>query len=204
LRQCGVEYFSMYSVYLMKHLKAIAKKIGVSYEELLDLTTEEIINGINGTDVKNIIEKRRDDRWLVVSVPGEKSKVIDDPRVVEQLISTMIPKAKTSDAGSIVGQIGNKGIGRGTVKVILSPQNSAKMQKGDVLVTTMTTPDFVPLMQKASAIVTDIGGLLCHAAIISRELNIPCVIGTKFATHLLKDGDKVEVDANKGIVKIIK
>jgi pyruvate,water dikinase len=79
-----------------------------------------------------------------------------------------------------------------------------KMQTGDVLISTMTTPDFVVLMHKAGAIVTDIGGMLCHAAIVSREINKPCVIGTKFATKIFKDGDMVEVDADKGVVKIIK
>ena len=81
------------------------------------------------------------------------------------------------------------------------PEDLEKMKPGDILVTTMTTPDFVPLMQKASAVVTDIGGLLSHAAIISREFNKPCIIGTKIATKVLKDGDEVEVDADKGIVR---
>ena len=67
----------------------------------------------------------------------------------------------------------------------------------------MTTPDFVVLMHKAGAIVTDIGGMLCHAAIVSREINKPCVIGTKFATQILHDGDLVEVDADNGIVRIL-
>jgi pyruvate,water dikinase len=78
-----------------------------------------------------------------------------------------------------------------------------KLEAGDVLVTTMTTPDFIILMQKSGAIVTDIGGLLCHAAIVSRELGKPCVIGTKFATQMLHDGDLVEVDADNGVVKIL-
>ena len=77
------------------------------------------------------------------------------------------------------------------------------MCSGDVLITSMTTPDFVPLMQKACAIVTDIGGLLCHAVIMSRELGKPCVIGTKIATQVFKDGDMVEVDADKGVVRRI-
>jgi len=72
------------------------------------------------------------------------------------------------------------------------------------MVACMTKPEFVPAMKKAIAIITDEGGLTCHAAIISRELGIPCVIGTKVATKILKDGMEVEVDADKGIVKIIK
>lgn len=65
----------------------------------------------------------------------------------------------------------------------------------------MTTPDFVPAMQRAAAIVTDEGGILCHAAIIAREMRKPCVIGTKIATRVFKDGDLIEVDADKGIVR---
>lgn len=68
----------------------------------------------------------------------------------------------------------------------------------------MTLPDLLPAMKKASAFVTDEGGVMCHAAIIARELKKPCIIGTRIATQFLKDGDLVEVDAEKGIVKILK
>lgn len=78
------------------------------------------------------------------------------------------------------------------------------MSKNNILVCRSTTPDYLPLIHKSSAIVTDEGGVLSHASIISRELRKPCVIGTKIATQVLKDGDEVEVDADKGIVNIIK
>ena len=68
----------------------------------------------------------------------------------------------------------------------------------------MTSPDYVPAMKRASGIITDEGGLLSHAAIISREFSKPCIIGTKIATRVLKDGDFVEIDANKGIVRILR
>lgn len=93
------------------------------------------------------------------------------------------------------------------IKIVAIPNKDSKepdkVKEGDILVTFMTTPVFVPAMEKAAAIVTDEGGILCHAAIVSRELGIPCVIGTKIATKVLKDGDFVEVDANRGIIKII-
>ncbi len=72
---------------------------------------------------------------------------------------------------------------------------------GDILLSQATSPDLLPAMKKAAAIVTEQGGITSHAAIVSRELGIPCVIGTKIATKVLKDGDLVEVDANRGIVK---
>ena len=67
----------------------------------------------------------------------------------------------------------------------------------------MTTPDFVPAMKKASAFITDEGGITCHAVIIAREMKKPCIIGTKIATQILKDGDLVEVDADNGVVRIL-
>jgi pyruvate,water dikinase len=91
----------------------------------------------------------------------------------------------------------------GRVRIIFDPQKDT-FKSGKILVTGMTRPEFVPLMRKAKAIITDEGGIACHAAIISRELGLPCIIGTKIATKVLKDGDLVEVDANKGAVRILK
>jgi len=78
-----------------------------------------------------------------------------------------------------------------------------KVEKGDILVSQATSPDLLPAMRKAGAMVTNTGGLICHAAITSRELKIPCIVGTKNATYIFKDGDRVEVDATKGIVRKI-
>ncbi|HDI11958.1 MAG TPA: phosphoenolpyruvate synthase, partial [Candidatus Bathyarchaeota archaeon] len=84
---------------------------------------------------------------------------------------------------------------------IFSPEDAEKlMQKGDILVTTMTNPDFVPYMRIASAIVTDKGGVTCHAAIVSRELGIPCVVGTENATKVMETGKEYTVDARNGII----
>lgn len=92
------------------------------------------------------------------------------------------------------------GIGAGKVKVILDVKEIDKVREGDVLVTRMTTPDWVPAMKKAVAIVTDEGGYTCHAAIVSRELGIPCVVGTGNATKVLANVDAVTVDGSKGLV----
>lgn len=98
------------------------------------------------------------------------------------------------------GIAASPGHATGPVKIILTMNNLDEMQKGDVLVTTMTTPDFVPAMQKAAAIVTDHGGMTAHASIVSREMGIPCVVGTKQATHVLKNGDLITVDGTSGKV----
>ncbi len=98
----------------------------------------------------------------------------------------------------------SRGKANGMVKIILGPEDFSKMKKGDILASPMTTPDFIVVLRKSSAIITDEGGMTCHAAIVSRELKIPCIVGTKIATKVLKDGDLVGVDANKGIVRILK
>ncbi|BFI73177.1 phosphoenolpyruvate synthase [Nanoarchaeota archaeon] len=98
------------------------------------------------------------------------------------------------------GIAASPGIGVGKVKIILSPEEFDKFEEGDVLVTKMTNPDYEPLMAKASAIVTDEGGHLSHAAIVSRELGKPAVVGTGEATKILKDGMIITVDGTHGVV----
>ena len=96
---------------------------------------------------------------------------------------------------------GKRGFGAGTAKIVANPEEAAKvMQKGDMLVTDMTNPDYVPFMKLAGAIVTDKGGVTCHAAIVSRELGIPCVVGTENATQLMKTGKQYTVDSRSGVV----
>lgn len=108
-----------------------------------------------------------------------------------------------SGVDTIMGFSANKGKVTGIAKVILSSKDFHKLQAKEILVTTMTSVDFVPLMEKAAAFVTNEGGITSHAAIVSREMNKPCIIGTKNATQIIKDGDLIEVDADKGIVKIL-
>lgn len=111
---------------------------------------------------------------------------------------------KVDETSEVKGVAASKGFYKGRVKIILDPKFEAdKFEQGDVLVTSMTRPEFLPLMNKAGAFVTDEGGISCHAAIIAREMKKPCVIGTKNGTRILKDGDIVEVDANNGIIKVI-
>ena len=98
------------------------------------------------------------------------------------------------------GQAASTGMASGPVKIIHSPSEIDKIMEGDVLVTEMTTPDFVPAMKRAAAIVTDAGGRTCHAAIVSRELGIPCVVGSGTATTTFKDGQVITVDGKNGIV----
>lgn len=92
---------------------------------------------------------------------------------------------------------------KGRVRIVLTDEDFSKFKPGMILVAKTTTPDWTPLILIARGIVTDLGGSLCHAAIISREMGIPCVVGTNDATKVLRDGDLVEIYGEKGIVKIL-
>ncbi|PIW37091.1 MAG: phosphoenolpyruvate synthase, partial [Candidatus Kerfeldbacteria bacterium CG15_BIG_FIL_POST_REV_8_21_14_020_45_12] len=105
-----------------------------------------------------------------------------------------------TDVQVISGQIAFVGKVTGTARVIKGRDDFARFTKGDILVTNQTTPEFVPLMRQASAVVTDQGGITCHAAIVSRELQIPCIIGTDVATRIIQDGEQILVDAEIGVV----
>jgi pyruvate,water dikinase len=86
----------------------------------------------------------------------------------------------------------------------MNSSEAKHLTKGEILVTSMTSPDFISAIKKAAAIVTNEGGILCHAAIVSREFGIPCIVGTGIATKSIKNGDLIEVDANHGFVRILK
>ena len=208
VKQGGAEYFSMFSEKIIPFLNTVADKIGVTYREFMCLLTDEIDQALQGKLNSDELKKRAASRigvnnWAVIGDTTGKMIFIDNVADVLSLVDKMIPRTG-ADATEFIGQIGNRGKYTGPARIIMNTYDFDKIQQGDVLVTTMTTPDFIVLMQKSGAIVTDIGGLLCHAAIVSREMKKPCVIGTKFATQILKDGDMVEVDADNGIVRILK
>ncbi|MBS3122329.1 hypothetical protein J4434_05610 [Candidatus Woesearchaeota archaeon] len=126
---------------------------------------------------------------------------------VDQL-SWMMPENKKVEKNkyisNIKGNIAYKGYAEGKVCIINHESDLKKFRAGDIIVSINTNPTLMPALVKCKAIITDEGGLSCHASIISRELKKPCIVGTKIATKVLKDGDFVEVNADSGIVKIIK
>jgi len=170
-----------------------------------EATKDELVN-LNGLEVvddklPNLDELRKRKNGYVMLIHPDFTFELS----YDQLEETKRKINHVSDFdGEIKGTIARKGKIEGVVKVILDPENNKNFQEGEILVTSMTRPDFVPIMKKAGAIVTNEGGVTCHAAIISREIGIPCIIGTKIATKVLNDGDVVEVDADNGIIRIIK
>ncbi|EKE19786.1 MAG: hypothetical protein ACD_8C00106G0006 [uncultured bacterium] len=177
--------------------KKVAKELGLTYEQFLNCSAEEILS--REIPTRKIINSRIQDCSLLLA--DEKVSLFIGPES-ERLKNFF--EEKYDEVEEIRGQIACKGFIEGTARIIHNPRDYRKIKVGDVLVAGMTTPNMIPIMKKASAFVTDEGGVTCHAAIIARELNKPCIIGTKIATKVLKDGDFVEVDADKEVVKILK
>ncbi len=161
-------------------------------------------------EVKNLVEKSQPTRKELRArrkgcalVGMEKSFDIKHGKWVKKLKKNILGNQSFKNIQDFRGLSASTGRAIGKVKIVKSATEIKKVNKGDILVAVMTRPDYVSGMKKAAAIVTNEGGITSHAAIVSRELGIPCIIGTKIATEVLKDGDLVEVNANHGWVRLV-
>jgi len=190
---------------LMLHrslLKEIAKRLNVTLAEVQFMLQGEIRDALeDGLINRKVIADRLTKSCVLYTKKDfERVYVGEEAEILKRGIKTEIDHTQTE----FRGQTAQPGFAKGIVKIVIRAKDMSKMNQGDILVSIATDPDIVPAMKKAAAIVTEQGGITSHAAIVSRELGTPCIIGTKIATKLLKDGDIVEVDANKGVVRIIK
>lgn len=182
-------------------LKEIGKRLGLSLGEVRNCRRDELAAMAAGK-IKRPPELSARMKGCLFAVADKKLPGIIDTKVVYHQMKKYLLRAEDlSEVNYFHGQTATTGKARGIVKVINFKKDLPKMNAGDILVSQMTNPDLVSAMKKAAAIITDMGGITCHAAIISRELKIPCIIGTKVATKVLKDGDEVLVDADQGEVK---
>jgi phosphohistidine swiveling domain-containing protein len=180
----------------------VARRFSISYDDLMFYTTPEIIALLGGSKKLSVAElNRRRGNAVILKKPNELKILSGKDR--DKFIKAVILIDKT-EIQELRGTVACMGKVSGSVKIIKLNKELDKIKAGDIMVAVTTHPEYVPKMQLAAAIVTDEGGLTCHAAIVAREMNKPCIVGTKTATQILKDGDLVEVDANKGIIKILK
>tara|TARA_Y100000310_G_scaffold344364_1_gene456762 strand:- start:3085 stop:5352 length:2268 start_codon:yes stop_codon:yes gene_type:complete len=151
-----------------------------------------------GRKIEEHYKKPQDIEWAV-----EKDKVyIVQARAVTTFNKKVKPQKEIISHGKIIlrGETASTGVASGPVKIINNKEELSKVQKGDILVAPMTMPDYVPAMQKAAAILTNEGGMTSHAAIVSREMMIPCIVGTEHATKVLEDNQTITIDATHGVV----
>lgn len=203
LRTQRTDFFQESSFYVYELMQKIAKELAVYYDDLLYLSAREVLLSLNEEFNYLKIIKERKKRFFVF-FDREKDIVLEAKKATDYINKRPILKREFRKVKEIMGKIGYPGRAIGKVKIIKSDKDNSKIEKGDILVSMMTTVNFISAMERAAAFVTDEGGVTCHAAIIAREMKKPCIIGTKIATQVLKDGDFVEVDANKGIINILK
>ena len=185
--------------YLRYFADKISEATGLKSELFLAMTKKQLEEYFTLGNLPNVslLEERFENSVLYLD--GGEEIVCSGQEAIEaeeKLTNKTIKK--------LVGQAAFKGCVTGKVKIVLDPKKVENFDEGDILVTGMTRPEYVPLIKKSAGFITDAGGILSHAAISARELQKPCIIGTEVATKILHDGDLVEVDANNGVIKILK
>ena len=185
-------------------MKEIASRLGIEQKLAHCLLKKEVKDALLVNRMPTVKTLKERYKRSVILVSNGKFKLTIGKEAEEFLKRFNLEEGPKEKIKEFKGEVASQGITKGTVKIILGPKDFGKMKEGNILVAHMTTPEFMPVIKKAKAIITDEGGITCHAAIVSRELNIPCIIGTKIATKVLRDGNLVEVDAKNGIVKILK
>ena len=183
-------------------LEETAKRLSVGFNDIIYLLPEELIDSLNNKKINSgVIKsiKERQNGYAYISNNDQEYLLATGGKLKE--LKSKFSKSYEQEEWLIRGVVAFKGTAKGTAVIVKDRDDLYKVKEGDVLITRLTTPDFVVAMKKASAIVTDLGGITSHAAITSRELKIPCVVGTKNATKSFKDGDMVEVDGDNGTIR---
>jgi pyruvate,water dikinase len=203
VRNQRADFFHESGYHIRPLLSKVAFVLNVSYNDMLNLCVPEIISALRGNlDYKKHIEARKNNFLIYYGLDGPI--VLEDEQVKGFIEKHSFLKRQNDNLKELKGNVAYKGVATGVVRILKTDADNKKVKRGDVVVAPMTIPSFMPALEKAIAFVTDEGGITCHASIVAREMHKPCIIGTKIATKVLKDGDMVEVDADRGVVTIIK
>ncbi len=192
--------------YLEMFVSEISKRKNIAVEDLKTTSAYELIELMKSSkdsQHSGLIseEKFKERRKMCCMMFKPHNSVYfnhDETKIIDEEIRK---RGSSTNVKDIFGTVANMGRATAVAKVISGPKDFDKLKQGEIIITSMTRPEFLPIMKRAAGIVTDEGGLTCHAAIVARELGIPCIIGTKIATRVIKDGDLVEVNANHGVVR---
>ena len=188
------------SFYLV--LKALAEKLSIDIWSLKYCTLDELKDFSDNPEELEQRGMARKEDIVIVHAFEKGYEVLEEDDARSLFEELMVEETET-----LKGQVASKGekdIVKGTVRVLMDSSKVDKLQDHEILVTSMTAPEFVPAMRRSKAIITDEGGITCHAAIVSRELDLPCIIGTRNATKILKDGEEVEMNLVDGHIRKIK
>jgi len=176
----------------LDHLKILAEHLRVSNKSKQNVLVNKLGSNFSKDYLRGYFETTFSDEFGIFFK--------DYSQNLGKMYDNMVVRPQAKSASLVKGKTGSPGKARGLVHIVDIKNINDNFLDGDILVCRVTTPDFVPLMQKAAAIVTDQGGILSHAAIVARELKVPCIVGTSDATAVLENGQIVNVNADLGIV----
>lgn len=199
LRTDRGDFFHQASSHVQTLVSSIAQCLKVSYEDLMYFSPPEVVAALQ--EDLTITDTLEDRKRAIVIYHAEDGGVLFGDEALSYIQERPILQVESGSADELEGVTAFKGVARGRVKILKSNEDIEKVEEGDILFAIMTTPNFIGAMEKAAAFVTDEGGILCHAAIVAREMKKPCLIATKKATTTFQDGDLVEVDATNGKVR---
>ncbi len=199
------DYESKSYYHVEKLQREIAHRLYLSLEQVRSLPIEKLERFLTSTKVRPEIANEIFRLHICVHSGEGKTKTYtgdEAEKFIKLNIKSISQKRQLNQETlhELTGQTAFPGLVKGMVKIINTVEEMHKMNSGDILVSFATTPSIVPAMKKAAAILTDEGGLTCHASIVSREMEIPCIVGLKVATKVFKDGDMVTVNATTGVV----
>lgn len=183
-------------------LTEAAIRLNLDRQQVRHLTVEELIDALRGTVRFDPAAINRRIKYCVFHFSRSGTRVLEG-KEARDAFSVVAEESISGEVSEIKGTCAYPGIARGIVQQVLTVEDADQFRRRGVLVAYMTDVGVVPAMRKACAIVTDVGGVTCHASIIAREFGIPCVIGTKIATKILLDGYTVEVNATTSLVSIM-
>lgn len=185
--------------HMTKYFTEVAKRLDISLDQTRYLTHWEMAKALKKkkVDIDNLNKRRQ--FFMIRFIDNKITVTVGDK--AEKFLKNNIKQERIKKTNKMIGTPACPGKAKGKVRIVNSLEESADFKEGEILVSYATNPVVLPAMRISAAIVTEEGGLTCHAAIVSRELNVPCVVGIKGLVANFKNGDQVEVDAAKGIIK---
>lgn len=210
LRTDRIEYLKWAQVALRNLFQAVAallrEQTGKEWtvKEVAQCLVREIVAFLEDGTIPDhdLISRRISQKYIYYSDENAESHVIYDDDVIGEALRCIVASVERNE--DVKGAPAYRGVVSGRVVLVFGKEDFAKVERGDILVTQVTMPEYTPIMRKAAGFVTEEGGITSHAAVVSRELRKPCIVGTGNCTKALHDGDLVEVDADRGVVTMLK
>jgi phosphohistidine swiveling domain-containing protein len=187
--------------YIWLLLQEISKRYDILTEHLEQYWCWEMPELLEGKKVTNMNERLEKQAGYMAAKEGGNKVLTGE--FFDKNVLPLLNKSFDTNVNEVNGLVVNSGEGiiQGKARILFDPKDHTKMQQGEILIAPMTSPEYILALRKASAVITDTGGMTCHAAIVARELNIPGIVGTKISTKIFKDNDLIEVNTKIGVVR---